>query len=71
MLKKIDYYIFGLLCIAIGLYPIIYFVIDRRFGLLGSKTSDLLADIFWNIGFYGHIILGGLALLIMRLVFLL
>jgi len=63
-LKRIGYYFFGLLCIAVGLYPIIYFIIDRRFGLLGSKTNELLSDTLWNIGFYGHITLGGLALLI-------
>ncbi|BAO76948.1 DUF2306 domain-containing protein [Winogradskyella sp. PG-2] len=63
-IKKVGFYFFGLLCVAVGLYPIIYFVLDRRFGLLGSKTADLLTNTFWNIGFYGHIILGGLALLI-------
>ncbi|WP_296384653.1 DUF2306 domain-containing protein [Winogradskyella sp.] len=31
---------------------------------MGSKTADLLSDVFWNVGFYGHITLGGLALLI-------
>ena len=50
--------------IIIGLYPSIYFFIDRKFGLLSYKTDGLLANIFWNIGFYTHIILGGLALLI-------
>ena len=48
----------------IGLYPAIYFIVDRKFGLLGSKSEELLADTFWNIGFYGHIVLGGIALLI-------
>ncbi|WP_400078438.1 DUF2306 domain-containing protein [Winogradskyella sp. R77965] len=62
--RKIGFYFFGLLCIAVGLYPIIYFVIDRRFGLLGSKTTEILSDTFWNISFYGHIVLGGLALFI-------
>jgi len=37
---------------------------DRRFGLLSTKTQALLSDQIWNIGFYGHIILGGIALLI-------
>jgi uncharacterized membrane protein len=54
----------SLLAIAIGLYPITYFVVDREFGLLSSKTPGLLADIIWNIAFYIHIVLGGLALLI-------
>ncbi|GAA5029804.1 hypothetical protein GCM10011506_18370 [Marivirga lumbricoides] len=39
-------------------------MIDRKFGLLSSKTAELLNDNLWNIGFYGHIVPGGLALLI-------
>lgn len=62
--KKISYYLLAICCISIGLYPIIYFVIDRRFGLLRSKSAALLADNLWNIMFYTHIILGGIALLI-------
>jgi uncharacterized membrane protein len=54
----------ALLAVLVGLYPIIYFVIDRKFGLLGSKSPGLLADTLWNAMFYVHIILGGLALLI-------
>lgn len=48
----------------VGLYPIIYFIIDRHFGLLSSKSQDLLNDVTWNYAFYGHIVLGGFALLI-------
>ena len=54
----------GILSTLVGLYPIIYFLIDRRFGLLQTKSATLLSDIFWNISFYGHITFGGLALLI-------
>ena len=64
MAKKISWIFLVILAIIVGLYPIIYFVIDRRFGLLQSKSNELLANIFWNLGFYTHIILGGLALLI-------
>ncbi|WP_233558521.1 DUF2306 domain-containing protein [Aquimarina sp. BL5] len=46
------------------MYPFIYFFIDRKFGLLNSKSHELLADNLWNIAFYSHIILGGIALLI-------
>lgn len=62
--KKIPYYLLALCCVSIGLYPSIYFIIDRRFGLLASKSAALLADNLWNIMFYTHIILGGIALLI-------
>jgi len=67
MKKAIDrttWWIFSGSCILIGLYPFIYFFIDRNFGLLSTKRQELLNDQLWNIGFYGHIILGGIALLI-------
>ncbi|AWW00801.1 hypothetical protein DJ013_04595 [Arcticibacterium luteifluviistationis] len=64
MVKKVTWYFFIFLCIVIGLYPLLYFFVDRSFGLLASKSPDLLKDTFWNIAFYGHIIFGGLALLI-------
>ena len=63
-MKKISWITVGILSTLVGLYPIIYFLIDRNFGLLYSKSATLLSDNFWNIAFYGHITLGGLALLI-------
>lgn len=63
-MKKASWITMGILSTLIGLYPIIYFLIDRRFGLLSSKSVELLNDNLWNIAFYGHITLGGLALLI-------
>lgn len=62
MASKLKWAIFAILAIGVGLYPLIYFFIDRNFGLLSSKSSDLLADLAWNIGFYGHIVPGGIAL---------
>jgi len=64
MTKRLGWFVFGICAIAIGLYPLIYFVIDRKFGLLGTKPDYLLNDVLWNFGFYGHIIPGGLALLV-------
>ena len=61
---KIFRSLISVLAIIIGLYPIIYFLIDRRFGLLSTKSAVLLENIGWNIGFYIHIIFGGIALLI-------
>jgi uncharacterized membrane protein len=63
-MKKVSWIIFGILSTLVGLYPVIYFIIDRRFGLLRSNPAELLSDSLWNIAFYGHIVLGGLALLI-------
>lgn len=64
MTRKFLWNLMAILAIVIGLYPSIYFTIDRKFGLLGSKSVELLGNTFWNIGFYTHILLGGLALLI-------
>ncbi len=63
-MKKASWITVGILSTLIGLYPIIYFIIDRKFGLLASKSSELLSDAIWNVAFYSHIILGGFALLI-------
>jgi hypothetical protein len=64
MTRKVLWILLVVLAIVIGLYPGIYFIIDRKFGLLSSKSIELLTNTFWNIGFYTHILLGGLALLI-------
>lgn len=50
--------------VIIGLYPGLYFIFERTFGLLSTKSPDTLSSILWNTGFYIHIILGGLALFI-------
>lgn len=63
-MKKITQGIFALLCTVIGLYPFVYLFVNRKFGLLSSKDGGLLVDTAWNIAFYSHIFLGGVALLI-------
>lgn len=62
--NKVAWFVFAFLAIGVGLYPLLYFFMDGKFGLLASKSDALLADVFWNIGFYGHILFGGVALLI-------
>lgn len=63
--KPIPWLIIAILAITIGLYPIIYLLLDMKSnGLLGSKSSDLLASTLYILGFYTHIAFGGLALLI-------
>ena len=54
---------FAFFAIGVGLYPIIYLLIDARFGLLSSKSAELLANPIWKSAFYTHIFLGGIALL--------
>ena len=62
--NRVAWFVFAFLAVGVGLYPLLYLFVDRKFGLLASKSDVLLADVFWNIGFYGHILLGGLALAI-------
>jgi len=64
MNKKIIWILFATLAVVTGFYPGIYLFLDRRFGLLSTKSDALLADLFWNLAFYTHITLAGLALLI-------
>ncbi len=50
--------------IGVGLYPSVYFIAGRHYGVLQSKTDAVLTNVLWNVEFYMHITLGGLALLI-------
>lgn len=61
--NKIAWFVFAFLAIGVGLYPFLYLLTSEKIGLLASKNAELLADTVWNIGFYGHIILGGVALM--------
>ena len=64
MTQKISKIFIAIFAIIIGLYPSIYFFKERTFGLLSSKSNELLANALWNTAFYTHIILGGIALFI-------
>ena len=64
MNKKIIWILFATLAVVTGLYPGIYLFLDKRFGLLSTKSDALLSDLFWNFAFYTHIALAGLAILI-------
>lgn len=63
-MKKGIFFTLAASSIAIGLYPIVYFLVDEKFGLLNTKTDDQLNDFIWRMAFYTHITLGGLALLV-------
>ncbi len=64
LINKIAIWLLAIFSTLSGLYPVLYFIMDRKFGLLESKSETLLSSIPWNIGFYIHITLGGIALLI-------
>jgi len=50
--------------ILIGLYPLQFILLKGKPGILSMKSDGLLSNVMWNVGFYIHILLGGLALLI-------
>lgn len=56
---------FIFLAIVIGLYPLGYVISDTlaQYGLLSQKPDAITGSQIWNIQFYLHIMLGGLALL--------
>ena len=60
--NKLAWFVFGFLAMAVSLYPLLYLFATEKFGLLYSKPTVLLENVFWNIGFYGHIVFGGVAL---------
>ncbi len=62
-MKKVGWFIFVFFAVGVGLYPIIYALIDGKFGLLFSKSDELLANSLWWLAFYLHIGFGGVALL--------
>jgi hypothetical protein len=63
-LKILLWAIFAILAISIGLYPLIYYIIDMHGkGLWASKSTELIANTAWHTAFYMHITFGGIALL--------
>jgi uncharacterized membrane protein len=63
-LKNLPWVPFAFFAIAIGLYPLSYYIVDMRSGgLLHSKPKELLATSFYIPVFYIHITFGGVALL--------
>ena len=61
--NKVAWFVFAFLAIGVGLYPLMYLFATEKIGLLFSKSDLLLTNVIWNIGFYGHITFGGIALM--------
>ena len=62
--KTIAWIPFAFLAIAVGLYPLVYYLLDMHDkGLLQSKPAALIANPAWHLAFYIHISFGGIALL--------
>lgn len=52
-----------MLCIGIGLYPLMYILTAEKIGLLQQKSIIQLSSVLWNTAFYIHIVFGGMALM--------
>lgn len=64
MLRKTLWLLVAILSVIIGLYPSLFFMGEKKIGILQIKAAELFLNPFWNLSFYTHITLGGLALLI-------
>ncbi len=62
-MSKTLWVIFAFFAIVIGVYPMMYLLLDMSGGLLNSKSEELLQS-SWKVAFMLHIIPGGLALLV-------
>lgn len=63
-IKTIAFILLSILAILVGLYPLSFLWMGVEFDLLNTKSPGLLVDIFWQLGFYCHLIFGGIALLV-------
>ncbi|MEP2024672.1 MAG: DUF2306 domain-containing protein [Reichenbachiella sp.] len=61
MMKKIGWVVFGFF--SIGIYPILYGLVDMSQGFLGGKTEEVLNSSAWNWFFYQHIGFGAISML--------
>jgi uncharacterized membrane protein len=63
-MKILGWAFFIFFSVTVGLYPLAYLLADMSYGLLASKSVELLQDNIWYTAFYQHIFLGAIALLI-------
>jgi len=65
IVRKFGWFIFAFFSLGIGLYPLLYFLVDMTSnGLLASKSSEVMESSIWNWSFYQHISFGGVSLFI-------
>ncbi|WPP49371.1 DUF2306 domain-containing protein [Catalinimonas niigatensis] len=62
--RYLIWFLFAFFAIGVGLYPLTYFLADvSSKGIITSKPQELQASLFWNLCFFAHVGLGGIALL--------
>ncbi|QSQ14160.1 DUF2306 domain-containing protein [Myxococcus landrumensis] len=64
MKNKALWVLFAVLCLGVGLYPSSYLFTDPNSGFRARKGLELLTNPVWNVAFYTHLALGGLALFV-------
>ena len=63
-LKYLPWILFAVFAIAVGLYPLTYYLVDMHGkGLWASKTKELIENTVWHTAFFMHITFGGIAML--------
>lgn len=63
LLMRARYWIpLAALCSLVGAYPLVYLLAEGRVGLLQTKSDVVVNDAWWRVGFYAHIVCGGIAL---------
>lgn len=65
MKSNIRYWVIAFFSICIGIYPLIYMIVDMEAeGFLRSKSASLLTNTLWRVAFFTHIYFGGISLLV-------
>lgn len=64
MAKSVSWIVVAALSVLIGLYPSLFFLGEKKVGILKAKPDALFGNPLWHTSFYMHIVTGGLALLI-------
>ncbi|MCA9149415.1 MAG: DUF2306 domain-containing protein [Planctomycetales bacterium] len=61
-MRPLYWIVFATFCSIVGAYPLVYLLADGKFGVLQTKSDALVANVWWRLGFYVHIVSGGVAL---------
>lgn len=61
--RRILFTLVAVLAVGVGIYPLLYFLVDMSGGLMATKPRNVLESGLWNTAFYQHILFGGVAML--------
>lgn len=63
-MNKIGWIVFGSFSVIIGIYPVLYGLVDMSQGFLGGKPEAVLNSPAWHWFFYQHIGFGAISMLV-------